>query len=153
MQVSFGPSLRVLHWRTDSHISDALAEMDITSAQGHVMCYLALQDTPPCPRDVEAALQLSHPTVSGILCRLARKGFLQIRLDTADRRCKRIHLLPKGQACISCMEQTISGIEQRIVQGFSEEEKRHFADFLNRAIINMGGDPCCPPGKEASNQS
>ena len=39
------------------------------------------------------------------------------------------------------MHQTILRNEERMVQGFTQEEKAMFADFLTRAIENMGGNP------------
>jgi DNA-binding MarR family transcriptional regulator len=131
-------------------MTGALAQMDLTAAQGHIMGYLAHIPNPPCSRDIEEAFQLSHPTVSGLLSRLEKKGFIEFRPDEKDRRCKRIHMLPKGQACIELMHRTIRENEERIVQGFSDAEKAQFASLLERAISNMGGSPCQRNQKEES---
>lgn len=124
-------------------MSATLAAMDLTASQGHILAYIAHSPQPPCPRDIEEAFQLSHPTVSGILSRLEKKDFIVISRDKTDRRCKRVRLGAKGQECLSRMDATIAENEQRMVADFSAEEKRLFADFLNRAIINMGGSSCC----------
>ena len=150
MPKHYGHMLRVLHWCTDQTMTGALAQMDLTAAQGHIMGYLAHSPNPPCSRDIEEAFQLSHPTVSGLLSRLEKKGFIEFRPDEKDRRCKRIHMLPKGQACIELMHRTIQENEERIVQSFSDEEKAQFASLLERAISNMGGSPCQRNQKEES---
>ena len=150
MPKHYGHMLRVLHWCTDQAMTGALARMDLTAAQGHIMGYLAHSPNPPCSRDIEEAFQLSHPTVSGLLSRLEKKGFIEFRPDEKDRRCKRIHMLPKGQACIELMHRTIRENEERIVQGFSDAEKAQFASLLERAISNMGGSPCQRNQKEES---
>lgn len=137
----YGHYARILHWCTDQAMTAALGKMELTAAQGHVMGYLAQQPEPPCPRDLEDAFHLSHPTVSGLLSRLEQKGFIQLRTDPDDRRCKRIYILPKGQECHQTMHMTITDIEQQLVQGFTPDEKALFADFLQRAIANMGGSP------------
>lgn len=129
-------------------MTNALETMELTAAQGHIMGYLAHRETPPCPRDIESAFHLSHPTVSGILSRLEQKGFIELRTDPEDRRCKRIYVLPKGKQCHALMHETILSNEQRLVQDFSEEEQAQFAAFLQRAITNMGGSPCRPKPKE-----
>ncbi len=133
-------------------MTNALEKMELTAAQGHIMGYLAHHSTPPCPRDIEAEFQLSHPTVSGLLSRLEQKGFIQLRTDPADRRCKRIYVLPKGTECHELMHHTIQENESRIVQGFTPEEQEQFARLLHRAITNMGGNPCHPKPKEEDNQ-
>ena len=148
MKYHYGPRFRALHWCTEQLMSAALAQMDLTSAQGHIMGFLAHQSAPPCSRDIEEAFHLSHPTVSGTLSRLEKKGFIELRPDEADRRCKRIYILPKGQECHAQIEDTIRSIEQQVVQGFTPEELEHFTRFLDRAITNMGGLPTPPPQKE-----
>ena len=120
-------------------MTGALEDMELTAAQGPIMGFLCRQTAPPCPRDVEEAFQLSHPTVSGILSRLEQKGFIRFLPDPNDRRCKRIHVLPKGRASYDTLHQTIRSIEERIVDGFTPEEKELFTTLLQRAITNMGG--------------
>lgn len=144
----YGHRIRVLHWCTDQTMSDTLAQMDLTAAQGHIMGFLSHQATPPCARDIAEEFQLSHPTVSGLLSRLEKKGFIEFRPDEQDRRSRRIHILPKGRDCHNRIVETIHANEQRMVQGFTEEERRQFMEFLDRAIANMGGSPCPPHHKK-----
>ena len=147
----YGHQARILHWCNDQAITRELEQMDLTSAQGHIMAYLNHQKEPPCPRDIEEAFHLSHPTVSGLLSRLEKKGFVELRTDEHDRRCKRIYVLPKGHECHERMHEIIAAIEDRLVTGFSEEEQQLFTDFLDRAIANMGGYPT--PHKHKEEQS
>ena len=130
----------------------SLEKMELTAAQGHIMGFLSNQESPPCPRDVEEAFHLSHPTVSGILSRLEQKGFISLQTDPNDRRCKRIFIQPKGMECHQTMHQTIRNIEERLVQNFTPEEKEQFSALLQRAIANMGGGPCQPCPKEEPKQ-
>ena len=96
MKKRIGHRIRVLHWCTDQTMTNALAQMELTAAQGHIMGFLAHREQPPCSRDIEEAFELSHPTVSGLLSRLEKKGFIEFRADPEDRRCKRIYMLEKG---------------------------------------------------------
>ena len=130
----------------------ALETMDLTAAQGHIMAYLAHAQQPPCPRDLEAEFHLTHPTVSGLLSRLEQKGFLQLRTDPEDRRCKRIYVLEKGMQCHEVMHRTIQENERLMTEGFTPEEKEVFSDLLQRAIRNMGGDPTPRRFKEEETQ-
>ena len=134
----FGPLLRMLHSCTSQSITNALEDMELTAAQGHIIGYLAHRETPPCSRDIEEAFQLSHPTVSGLLSRLEKKGFIEFRADAHDRRCKRIYILPKGMQCHETIHPNILTTEQRLVAGFTPEEQEQFFAFLERALVNMG---------------
>lgn len=133
-------------------MTNALASMELTAAQGHIMGFLARRDSAPCSRDVEEAFHLSHPTVSGLLSRLEKKGFIEFRTDEADRRCKRIYIMPKGQQCTEMMRKTIMDNEERIVRGFSEEEKEQFLRLLERAADNMSGGQCYRRRKEENKE-
>lgn len=142
MRMHYGHRVRILHGCMDQIMSAAVTRMDLTPVQSRVMGYLAHRREPACAKDVEEEFQLSHPTVSGILSRLEKKGFIEFRSDPADRRCKRIYVLEKGNEHIDQIRHVIHENEERIVAGFSEEEKQQFAAFLERAIRNMGGSPC-----------
>ena len=142
LRYHYGHLLRILHSCTDQAMSNALSSMDLTAAQSHVMGFITHRDQPPCSRDIEETFQLSHPTVSGILSRLEKKGFIEFRTDAQDRRCKRIYILPKGLELDETMHKTILATEEKLVQGFTEAEKEQFAQLLHRAIRNMGENPC-----------
>lgn len=137
----YGPKLRMLFSMIDQQISAALEDMDLTCSQGHVMGFVMRRKTMPCPKDVEEAFGLSHPTVSGLLSRLERKGFLELIPDEVDRRCKRIRVLPKGRECMGRLHTGIQETERKIVDGFTPEEQNAFFQFLDRAICNLGGTP------------
>ena len=133
----FGHRIRVLHWCADQSMTNALAAMELTAAQGQIMAYLVHQPQPPCPRDVEEAFRLSHPTVSGLLSRLEKKGFIALCPDPADKRCKRIHVLPRGEECHETMHRVLLQNEEALVRGFTDGEKEQFFAFLERAIANV----------------
>ena len=141
MNPIYGSSIRQLYWANDQTMTATLASMDLTASQGHILAYIAHSPQPPCPRDMEEAFRLSHPTVSGLLSRLEKKGFIRIAPDPTDRRCKRVSLEKRGVECMERMEATIAASEAKLVQNFTEEEKQLFAGFLRRAITNLGGSP------------
>lgn len=131
-------------------MTDALEKMDLTAAQGRMMAFIFHQGQPMCPKDLEAELHLSHPTVSGLLSRLEQKGFVQMQTDPEDRRSKRIVISEKGIACHERMRSVIQENESRIVRGFTPEEREQFASFLQRAIDNVHPEDGCRK-KEVTN--
>ena len=151
MPSHYGHYIRLLHSATDQAMTAALASMDLTAAQGHIMGFITHSPAPPCPRDVEEAFQLSHPTVSGLLSRLEKKGFIELRPDQSDRRVKRIYTLPKAKDLQETMHSTILESESRLTMDFTDEEKAIFAQLLQRAIRNIGIPPCNRKHKEETN--
>lgn len=148
MRLRFGHLLRYLHSATDQTVTNALASMDLTAAQGHIMGFITHSPTPPCARDIEEVFHLSHPTVSGLLSRLEKKGFIEFRPDKEDRRCKRIYILEKGLELIETMHRVIQHNEELLVHNFTDEEKDLFSRLLLRGIDNMGYSPCKRKPKE-----
>ena len=131
-------------------LTAAMEEMELTAAQGHLMGYLIHSREPRCPRDVEKAFHLSHPTVSGLLSRLEQKGFVELRTDPEDRRFKRIYLLPKAWQLDERISRTLEGNERKMTDGFTQQEREEFAAMLQRAIHSMGGELRCPGEEEIS---
>ena len=152
LQTHYGPLFRILHSCSAQAITRALEEMDLTAAQGRIMGYLAHSKQAPCARDIEEVFQLTHPTVSGLLSRLEKKGFIEFRPDEKDRRCKRIYMLPKGIECNETIYQIIQQTERQVVEDFTQEEQTQFADFLKRAISNMGFTPTHFHSKEDTSE-
>ena len=137
---------------TEQTLTAAMEEMELTAAQGHLMGYLIHSREPRCPRDVEKAFHLSHPTVSGLLSRLEQKGFVELRTDPEDRRVKRIYLLPKAWQLDERISRTLEENERKMTDGFTQQEREAFAALLQRAIHSMGGDLRCQHGKEETNE-
>lgn len=135
-----GHYFKVMQIRIEHLMNMQMQQMDLTSAQGHIIGYLTHSKQPPCARDIEKFFRLSHPTVSGLLSRMEAKGFVEIRPDPEDRRVKRIVLLEKGMACSREIERCIRENDRRMVRGFSPEEEELFRDFLMRAADNMIDD-------------
>ena len=148
LNVHYGHLVRILHWCTDQTMTDALEKMDLTAAQGRLMSFIFHKGQPVYPRDLETGLHLSHPTVSGLLSRMEQKGFVELQVDPGDRRSRRILVSPKGLACHERMLAVIAENENRIVDGFTPEEKEQFASFLQRAINNVCPENGCQEKEE-----
>ena len=135
-----GHYFKVMQIRIEHLMNMQMQQMDLTSAQGHIIGYLTHAKEPPCARDLEKFFRLSHPTVSGLLSRMEAKGFIEIRPDPEDRRMKRIVLQEKGIACSRQIERCIRENNQRMIRGFSPEEEALFRSLLKRAVDNMIDD-------------
>ena len=93
-------------------------------------------------KDMERELHVAQSTTVGIMSRLEQKGFLELKTDPNDRRSRQIIISGKGLACHERMHAVITENESRIVQGFTQEEKTLFTQFLQRAIENVCPVPC-----------
>ena len=132
-----GHSFKKLHFLLVQAVNQRLLELDLTSAQGHVIGFLRHSKEPPCAKDLENAYSLSHATVSGILSRMEAKGFISQEPDPHDRRVKRLYLKDRGRACSENIWHHIEEIERGMTADFTPEELDQFRDYLSRAISNL----------------
>ena len=143
-----GHYFKVMQLRIDSSMNRQLQELDLTSAQGRIIGFLAHRKEPACARDLEKFFALSHPTVSGLISRMEEKGFVKICTDPQDRRVKRIMLREKGVACSRQIGASIEENERQMLRGFTPEETAQFRLFLERAIGNMNDAESSAPRRE-----
>ena len=132
-----GHSFKKLHFLLEQAVNQRLQELDLTSAQGHVIGFLRHSKEPPCAKDLENAYSLSHATVSGILSRMEAKGFISQEPDPHDRRVKRLYLKDRGLACSESIWHHIEEIERSMTADFTPEELDQFRSYLSRAISNL----------------
>ena len=141
---NYGHMFRAISCALGQRMNQALSGMELTFSQGHIMGYLAQCTQTPCVRDIEDAFQLTHPTVSGLLSRMEKKGFVRLEPDPGDRRRKLVYLLPKGLQCIETMSEVIRQGDATLLQGFTREEQEQFREYLARAMRNVSPDATIP---------
>lgn len=116
-------------------------EIGLTASQGQVLSFLLNNvDKTINQKDIEKALLLTNPTVSGILNRLEQKGFIEKVITPHDNRYKIIKLTPSSIAMKQVMIQKLKQAEQFILKDFTSEEKEQLALFLSRIVQNMSKD-------------
>ena len=130
--------VKILNTTIERNVNKELAAYQITAAQADILIYLHRHpDDTICQKDIEAALSLSHPTVSSILKRLEEKKLITTAPLPDDHRFKQINLTPKSQAVISDLFKKIDNIYLQAVKGFTSDEINHFTEFLHRMKDNL----------------
>lgn len=127
---------------------------DITFSQGKVLWYLHKRGHENVTmKDLEQFFDCSHATVSGIVSRLAEKGYVTVETDKNDRRAKNIFITEKERASFKNMQNRHKMIEERLLKGFSEEEREQFFGYLDRVYENLGGgkQSDVPPAEHGRN--
>lgn len=140
---AIGPRVKQLNTLTDQYLRQISEGLGLTPTQSRVLGYLiARKERPCCPRDVERAFSLTHPTVSGILSRLEEKEFLTVHADDSDHRCKRLWPTEKALVVHARMVTALDSVENQMLRGFTPEELEQFSELFDRVICNLGGRPC-----------
>jgi DNA-binding MarR family transcriptional regulator len=137
----------------DGHMRD----IDLTMSQCMVLDYLSKAPSGSVPqKDIEQHFSLQHPTVSGILKRLERNGFVKAATNKNDRRYKNIFLLDKAKAVSDSVAQHQKKIDGMFVRGLSKEEQetlRRLLQTVQRNVLDGSEDQKVSSAQDGPEQS
>ena len=113
---------------------EALRPHGITSGQFSLLMSLN-RPAPPLMGEIAAFLAMDRTTLTAMLKPLQRRGLLEARTDEADRRGKRLVLLPEGHALLARAVPVWARTEERIealLTGSDPERLRQNLVMLGR---------------------
>ena len=100
-------------------------------------------------RDLENAAHVTHPTMTEILKRLEKQGFVTCEPSARDRRFKSIRSTGKALALRCETEELDERVFRRLTQGLSESEIASLLSAMDKMIENAaccaakGGETAC----------
>ena len=125
---------------TDRLKSNADADMKkhgLTFTQSMVLGFLHSKGGDSTQKEIEEYLNVSHPTVVGIVSRMEQNGFVTTQLDTKVHRSKLVQLTEKASVIGEEMTATIMKQESTMLRGISEEETAQLIRMLNIIYNNI----------------
>jgi MarR family transcriptional regulator for hemolysin len=109
----------------------------ITVRQWEVLMHLSLAGE-LTQAELAERMNVDAPTLTGILTRMERDGWLERRGCPDDRRCKRIHPTERAEAVWHRMAACGHRTRLRATAGFSEDELQTLKSFCDRIRGNLG---------------
>ncbi len=88
-------------------------------------------------RELSDFLCISPPSVATSVKRLQRAGFLEKLSDEHDLRRTHLQITPAGREANRKCKENFDKMDEKLMQGFSDEEAELFVSFLNRMIDNL----------------
>ena len=122
----------------EKDFNNQLKKLDLTSSQAEVLDYLFRCDEEEVnQKDIEKALSLKNPTVTGILKRMEEKGFVMILPSEKDKRCKNVYLTEQAYDIEKKLEAARRKIDKSLTLGMSKREVQALQKVLNRVLYNV----------------
>lgn len=109
-----------------------------SAAQGGVLFLLAEQDGRTMG-ELAAALDLAPSAVTGLVQRMEGAGWVERRACERDTRAQRVWLREAGRAAVPPLRQATRRIQQRLTDGFTDDELSTVARWLRH--VQQLGDP------------
>lgn len=122
----------------EKEFNNRLRTLGITSSQCAVLDYLfTSQKEEVTQRDIERALSLQNPTVTGLLKRLDEKGFILIVPSNKDKRCKNVYLTEKAYDIQKRMENDRKKLDKMLTISMTKKEVEALEKMLNKVLYNI----------------
>ena len=146
-----GFKIKIISKLLTQNMNNSITSLDLTSSQARVLgylCYRIQRQEKVYPRDIERDFHFTHPTVSGLLQRLAVKGYLSSEPSSEDRRCKQIMVTKRALEANQQVLDQLAASEKRLVSDMSPGEIAQLKSFLDRMIQNLSASSGAPQPAE-----
>ena len=127
--------LRRLNQISTAHFTQMMAEngIDVTSVQ-----FAALHEIAHAPGidqgTVAARIAVDRVTTGDVINRLARKGLIDRRRSTLDRRSRALFASTDGTAILASIMPLIGEIQMRLTANLDAAEKEQFLRLLSKCV-------------------
>jgi DNA-binding MarR family transcriptional regulator len=120
--------------------SETLSQFGITPGQYGVLACLWKDET-LTPKEIAAILRVENSTISGVLDRMQKRGFIDRVLDPNNKRSIRVKATEKGLAIKEPVQKKIEELNQFVLHDFSPDEQRNLLNYLSRIGNIQHSDP------------
>lgn len=124
--------IKKINFQMRTAMDARLRENDLTFTQMIVLRYISQNGGTAGQKEIQEYLNVSHPTVVGLVKRLESHGFVECRADEQDRRSKLVTLTPSAREFGRSMEEGKKKADEAVLGSFSEEELAEFTRLLNK---------------------
>lgn len=109
------------------------AGFDMTSVQFAALDTIAEQ--PGIDQaSLAATISFDRATIGGVIDRLESKGLVERVVSETDRRARRLHLTPEGQALLAASRPVVEALQADILAPLSPAERDTFLALAHKAL-------------------
>lgn len=114
-----------------------LKNFNLTLAQSRVFAFLHNSGGRATQKEIEVFLEVSHPTVVGIVARMEQNGHVTSWIDEHDKRNKIVKLTQQAEALGMDMEHRIFANEQMMLSSLSDSDIERLREMLLTIYKNL----------------
>lgn len=103
---------------------------ELTLSQSRVLTFLKAKDGQATQKEIEEFLEVSHPTVVGIVSRMEQHGYVTTWLDSKQQRSKMVCLTEKAQIIGGELIHMVQEQEASMLQGLTQEQVTELGKML-----------------------
>lgn len=116
-----------------------LKRYNLTFTQSRVFAFLQEKGGQATQKEIELFLEVSHPTVVGIVSRMEQNGYVTTWMDSNDKRNKNVKLTKQAEEIGIDMEQNMLKNEKMLLDPLTAEEAEKLKEMLLLISANFCG--------------
>ena len=133
-----GYKFKRLHEMFRARMNMDMKESDLTFSQMEILLYLEKHaDHAINQQELCDAVQVSHPTMIGLINRMEEKDLVVRRTDPLNRRSRYIEMTQKSQEILRQTRERRHRNDRMLVKGFTDEETKELNRLLGMVYRNM----------------
>ena len=137
MKHRIGYQFKLISDKLKVHADADLKNQGLTLAQSRVLTFLNEQDGIATQKEIEDYLQVSHPTVLGLVSRMEQNELVETWFDPENRRNKMVRLTEKSKKIGENMDEVTEQHDKALLNGLSEQEQAELNRMLNIILKNL----------------
>ncbi len=138
--IQTGYLLKVINDKLKAKADADFKKHNITLTQSRVLAFLEAKKGKATQKEIEDFLEVSHPTVVGIVSRLEKTGFIRTYSDTEDKRNKIVEATEEVKALGREMKKKVAEHEEKLLAGLSKEQRKELNEMLIVIYNNLEND-------------
>lgn len=120
-------------------INESMTQVNITRSQTDVLAYTYFKNGSAeevNQVDIERDLHLKNPTVTGIIDRLEKKGYIRREKSSKGSNYKKVVVTESGIEILENGKKIANQVEKEIFSVLNEEEKKELIRLIKKVIDN-----------------
>lgn len=110
---------------------------ELTLSQSRVLTFLNSKDGQATQKEIEDFLEVSHPTVVGIVSRMEQNGYVTTWLAPKQQRSKMVRLTAKAQTIAEELVRMVQNQEATMLRGLTQEQITELTKMLRIIYDNL----------------
>lgn len=130
MEKDIGYLLKAISEKMRSRVDTRMKSYDLTLSQGRVLHFIEYKGGSVTQKEIEESLEVSHPTVVGLLSRLQKNGFIECLYDVQHGKNKIVRMSEKAREFSEETARDREKSERELVEGLNENEVKELKRLL-----------------------
>ena len=123
--------------RIKTRIDNQLKKNDLTFSQSQLLHHLEKHEGMLNQKELQKIMNVSHPTIVGLVQRLETNGFVRTETDPSDRRNKIVYVTEAAQKFKEELMKRRKKSNKKMLEGISAEDLETARKVLNRMLDNI----------------